>query len=106
MFEGLLPKDPEKKLLSFVSRSHLQMEYAGEDQLKVRNLSQNVSIAGKSNLMLYNQEEVLMGSGETVSFAAEADKVPGIVTEALIATQGVEKQLAPFLTFRLVKTGV
>merc|ERR1712100_412122 len=65
MFEALLQN--QKELLAFVSRSHLQMELAGEGELLVTNLSQNISIAG-ANILLRGTG-MKMASGDVISFA-------------------------------------
>jgi len=99
MFEALLKN--QKDLLAFVSRSHLQLELADEGQLTVTNLSQNISMAGDD--ILVRGSTIKMGSGDPISFLAQAENVPG--TDAMvIKCDGVERNLAPFLTFRLVKS--
>merc|ERR1711957_800219 len=98
MFEALLHN--QKDLLAFVSRSHLQLEMADEGELTVTKLSQNISVA--SSKILVGCSACPMGSGDVISFLAQAENVPG--TEAmLVKCDGVDRNLAPFLTFRLVK---
>merc|ERR1711974_203765 len=94
MFEAIL--QAQKDLLAFVSRAHLQLELAGVGQLRVKNLSQNVSFAG--NNMLLRDQDVVIHSGDIISFAAQAEMVPGIDKTPIIMRGGEEKELAPFLT--------
>lgn len=100
MFEALLQN--HKELLAFVSRSHLQLELAGEGELQVTNLSQNISIACRTNILLRGVG-TKMGNGDVISFAAQAEKVPGAESTQIRTGDGVDRELAPFLTFRLVK---
>lgn len=101
MFEALLQS--QKELLAFVSRSHLQLELSGDSELLVTNLSQNISIAQSANILLRGSG-IKMASGDVISFAAQAEMVPGIDATTIVTGDGVERELAPFLTFRLVKS--
>jgi len=102
MFEALL--FTQMDLLAFVSRNHFQLdaESGAPGWLRVTNLSQNISIVGTR--MLMTGESVCASSGDTLSFAAQADLVPHAhaACSAVQTCDGVEHELAPFLTFRLI----
>lgn len=100
MFEALLQNQSE--LLAYVSRSHLQLELTGEGHLLVTNLSQNISIAATD--ILTHGEAASMASGDVISFAAQAEMVPGVDSLSITTGDGVERRLAPFLSFRFVRS--
>jgi len=101
MFEAIL--QGQKDLMAVVSREHLELRLVGGGNLQVTNLSQNVSFAASH--MLVRCQDSLIRSGDTISFAAQAEMVPGGDKMPIIMRGGEEKELAPFLTFRAVKIG-
>mmetsp|Transcript_123785 Transcript_123785/g.214595 ORF Transcript_123785/g.214595 Transcript_123785/m.214595 type:complete len:767 (+) Transcript_123785:97-2397(+) len=101
MFEALLC-DGHKELLSFVSREHLQFDVSEDGTPRVTNKSQNITFMGTQ--ILQRGEAVQMMSGDTLSFAAEARLIEGAEATLIVTGDGVKRELAPFLTFRLVKT--
>lgn len=101
MFEALLG-DSHKELLSFVSREHLHFDVGEDGTPRVTNKSQNITFKGTQ--ILQRGEAVQMTSGDTLSFAAEARLIEGAEATLIVTGDGVKRELAPFLTFRLVKT--
>lgn len=101
MFEALLG-DSNKELLCFVSREHLQFDIADDGAARVLNKSQNITFMGGQ--ILQRGEAVKMTSGDTISFAAEAKMIAGAEAVAIVTGDGVRRELAPFITFRIVKT--
>lgn len=98
MFEALLAR--QKALLARVSRNHLQVDAARSGALHITNLSQNIVLAGAR--VLWRGDAIQLHSGETLSFAASTDMIPGVEACTMAAIDGVEKvAIGPFLSFRL-----
>jgi len=100
MYETLLAH--HKDLLGFVSRTHLLVEPGASMELKVTNLSQNAVLLGTA--MLQHGEAARVGSGDTLSFAAQVELIHGGDLAALPARCQSSDQvaIAPFLSFRLI----
>jgi len=108
MFEGLLAN--QQDLLSFVSRSHLQVDAAGDRSLCVTNLSQNAVLVNMA-IILQRGKSARLASGDSFSFAAHVellrDQGAGGAMNTAPPTSGTDSvaesvSIAPFLTFRIL----
>jgi len=102
IFASLLAE--QRDLLAFISRQHLQFDAdgggGGGGAVRVSNLSQNITIIGTSHRMQHGEISSL-GVGDTISFAAHAEKIAGAEAIVIPGSDGIDVSVAPFLTFRL-----